>query len=65
MEGKTNSWNGLKITIDGVEIKHISSLNYEPKYTLKQLSDKLREAEENEEYELCAVLKNKIDNYKN
>lgn len=64
MKGKPISWNNMKVTLDGVELKGVTSVNYEPSYSLEQWKNKLREAEQNEEYELCAKIKIKIDNYK-
>jgi protein-arginine kinase activator protein McsA len=64
MENKKTNWQDVKVFFNGREIKSIKSVSYEQKFTFEQLNEKLKEAEENEDYELCSELKNKIDNYK-
>lgn len=64
MENKKTNWQDVKVFLNGREIKSIKSVSYEQKFTFEQLNEKLKEAEENEHYELCSELKNKIDNYK-
>lgn len=65
MENKKTNWQDVKVFLNGREIKSIKSVSYEQKFTFEQLNEKLKEAEENEDYELCSELKNKIDNYNN
>lgn len=60
MENKDNSWSDVRITINGREIKGIQSIEYLP--TLEELRTDLKEAEQNEDYELCAKLRNSINN---
>lgn len=64
MGNKKTNWKDVSFFLNGREIKDIKSVSFEPKFTFEQLNEKLKEAEENEDYELCSELKNKIDNYK-
>ena len=62
MENKENNWSDFKISIGGREIEGITSVQF--KVSLEQLQLELKEAELNENYELCSELKKQIDNYK-
>jgi hypothetical protein len=64
MKGKEYGWNGIRVMLNGKEITGIKSVEFTPKFTLEQLQDMLQEAEQNEEYLVCAKLKKQIDNYK-
>lgn len=63
MEEKKNSWSGIKIMINGIEVQGIKPTNHIRKLPLHVLKFQLKVAEEKEEYELCAELKKRIDNY--
>lgn len=61
MKGKQNNWKSVTIMLNGVELKGITDYTITP--SLEAYKKALKIAEEKEEYELCAELKNKIDNY--
>ncbi|MNR04940.1 hypothetical protein D3C85_1209380 [compost metagenome] len=62
MKGKQNNWKDVKVMLNGREITGIRSVEF--KRSLEELHADLIEAELNEDYELCANIKNSIDNYK-
>jgi hypothetical protein len=64
MKGKQYSWKDIKVTLGGVELHGIKSMDFVPNYSLEQLHANLKEAEQKEDYELCIEIQNLIDNYK-
>ena len=64
MKGKEYNWKSISVTLNGKSLTGIKSVELTPKFNLVQLQNMLQEAEQNEDYELCSELKNKIDNYK-
>lgn len=64
MENKKHNWKSFSVFIGGRKMEEIASVSFKPNFSLSQLNDQLKAAEENEDYELCALLKKQIDNQK-
>lgn len=64
MEKPNENWKNVRVYIGGKEITEIKSLEYKHSTPLPVLERALREAEEREEYELCAEIKKQIDEFK-
>lgn len=64
LEKKKQTWEDCIVTIGGKEIKGIKSVNYTKLIEISNLESELNIALMNEDYELCAELRDKISKLK-
>lgn len=55
-------WHNIKLILNGKEIK-VREIIYATEESLEDLHQHLKQAEQDEDYELCAKIKKYIDNY--